>query len=96
MNDNPTIQKVRVFFEDATGNRRREARVAAHVEIKNLIPSLISVLGLPVTDPSGLPITYYLIFADRQLQEDETLASAGVEDGATIIVVPEMIGGVRL
>jgi len=86
-------QRIRVFIEDHTGNKRREARIAADAPVRELVPALITAMQLPATDPSGRPITYHLAFADRQLQGDETLAGAGVVDGATITLVPEMTAG---
>ncbi len=83
----------RVFIEDHTGNKRHEAKIAANASTRDLIPALITALGLPVTDPSGRPVTYNLAFADRQLQRDETLNSAEVVDGATVTLVPEMTAG---
>ena len=83
----------RVFIEDHTGNKTREARLAAHTEISQLVPALVTALNLPVTDPSGRAITYHLAFDGRQIQRDETLGSAGVEEGANLTLVPEMTAG---
>lgn len=86
-------RRVRLWVEDHTGNRRREARIAADVEIGEIIPALITALQLPATDPSGRPISYHLAFGERQLQRDETLASAAVQNGATVTLVPELTAG---
>jgi hypothetical protein len=86
-------ERVRVFIEDHTGNKRREARIAARAAVRDLVPALITALGLPATDPAGRPVTYHLAFGDRQVREDETLESAGVADGANITLVPEMTAG---
>lgn len=85
--------RVRVFIEDHTGNKTREARLTAHTEISQLVPALVTALNLPVTDPSGRAITYHLAFDSRQLQRDETLASARVEEGAALSLVPELTAG---
>lgn len=86
-----TVERVRVFIEDHTGNKRREARIAASAPVRELVPALITALGLPATDPAGRPVTYYLVFGDRQLRGDETLAAAGVADRDTLTLVPEVI-----
>ena len=85
--------RVRIFIEDHTGNKQREARIAAKASVKDLVPALISAMKLPATDPSGRPVTYHVAFNDRQLQEGETLTEAGVADGSVITVVPEMTAG---
>jgi hypothetical protein len=90
---NAPDQRVQLFVEDHTGNKRRQARVATQAAIRDLIPALIQALGLPVTDPSGRPVTYHLAFGERQLKAEETLGSAGVSEGATITLVPELIAG---
>jgi hypothetical protein len=46
----------RIFIEDPTGNKRREARIVADALIGELIPALITALGLPATEPFGRPI----------------------------------------
>jgi len=85
--------RVRIFIEDHTGNKQREAKVANNAPVRELIPALISAMELPATDPSGRPVTYHLAFGERQLQGDETLSSASVADGATVTLVPEMTAG---
>ena len=90
---NTPQSRVRVFIEDHTGNKTREARLAAHAEISQLVPALVTALSLPVTDPSGRAITYHLAFDNRQLQRDETLESAQVIEGANLTLVPEMTAG---
>lgn len=88
----PDVRR-RVFIEDHTGNKRREARVDATATVDRLIPALITALELPATDPSGRPITYHLAFEQRQLALDETLGDAGVIDGSTLQLVPQMTAG---
>jgi len=90
-NDPPL--RVRVFIEDHTGNKVREARVAANVPIRELLPALITALELPVTDPGGRPVTYHLAYDNRNISPNATLQGAGVTDGAQLTIVPEMVAG---
>ncbi len=93
MPNQPQDQRVRVFIEDHTGNKQREARIASNASVRELVPALITAMRLPATDPAGRPVTYHLAFGERQLQGDETLSAAGVVDGATVTLVPEMTAG---
>ncbi|PJF36743.1 MAG: hypothetical protein CUN49_03810 [Candidatus Thermofonsia Clade 1 bacterium] len=93
MSATATPSKVRLFLEDHTGNKRREARIAAEAPVRELVPAVITALGLPTTDPRGRPQHYHLAYENRQLQMEETLEAAGVVEGATLTVVPEMTAG---
>lgn len=86
----------RVFISDHTGNRSREARLAADAPMRELIPALIRALRLPATDPGGRPVTYHVAYNDRQLQPDESLRDADVAEGASINIVPEMTAGLSV
>jgi hypothetical protein len=84
---------VRVFIEDHTGNRSREANVAADVTIRELLPALVTAFGLPVTDPGGRHVTYHLAYDNRNIGANVTLGEAGVIAGAHLTLVPEMVAG---
>ena len=85
--------KVRVFIEDHTGNKTREARIAADVPVGELLPVIVTALELPVTDPGGRPVTYHLACDEQDIAADATLHEAGVTDGAQLTLVPEMKAG---
>ncbi|MBO9310463.1 MAG: EsaB/YukD family protein [Chloroflexi bacterium] len=93
MSATATQNKRRLYLEDHTGNKRREARIAADTPVRELLPALITALNLPTTDPRGRPQRYHLAYENRQLQMEETLESAGVVEGATLTMVPEMTAG---
>lgn len=91
----PTAEnkRIRLFLEDHTGNKRREAKVAADTPVKQLVPALITAMNLATTDPRGRPQTYHLAYNNRQLQLEDTLETVGVVEGATLTMVPEMTAG---
>jgi proteasome lid subunit RPN8/RPN11 len=64
-----------------------------NAEVGQLIPAIITSLRLPITDDAGRPITYHLSHDNRRLEESETLASAEVQSGDTLVIVPEMTAG---
>jgi proteasome lid subunit RPN8/RPN11 len=84
---------IQVQLEDHTGNQSRQAKMAENAPVARLIPALVTSLGLPITDPTGRPISYRLSHNNRQLMDDETLATANVQAGDTITIVPEMTAG---
>src|SRR5713226_1623687 len=61
-------------------------RLAAGEPIGLLLPALMGALNLPSTDNRGNLIAYYLMHNGRRLQEQETLTSARVQPGDTLII----------
>jgi len=73
----------------------RTAEVPDDVVIKDLIPELTTSLELPVTGPDGRPVNYRLDSKalGRELQEDETLLSAGVPDDDRLMITADITAG---
>jgi proteasome lid subunit RPN8/RPN11/uncharacterized ubiquitin-like protein YukD len=84
-----------IHLEDHTGNTTKQAKLSDSATVARLIPALVTALELPITDPSGRPVVYRLSHNSRQLQDDESLVAAGVQNGDTITIVPEMTAGGR-
>jgi hypothetical protein len=84
-----------VTFLDQTGAKSVKAKIANHVIVKKIIPSIITKMNLPVQTPDGQPLSYSLDFKEggRRLREDETLPAAGVKEGNHLIVYPEIVAG---
>lgn len=82
-----------VNLGDHTGNTSHEAKMDENAPVERLIPAIITALQLPMTDNAGRPITYHLGHNNRRLPENETLATAGVQTGDTLTIVPEMTAG---
>lgn len=72
----------------------RHAKISETATVQRLIPALVTQLELPTTDPSGRPVTYHLSYNERLLEDDQTLTSAGVQNGGTLTLVPEMTAGI--
>ena len=86
---------LKVQLEDHTGNTSHQAKMSETAPVARLIPAIVTSMELPITDPSGNPVTYHLSYNNRQLVDDDTLASAGVQEGGVITIVPEMTAGSR-
>jgi uncharacterized ubiquitin-like protein YukD len=73
----------------------RTAEVPDDVPVKELVPELTTSLELPSTGPDGRPISYRLDSKalGRELQEDETLAEAGVPDDDRLIITADITAG---
>ena len=85
---------INVNITDVATNATRSAELPGDIPMTRLIPALTSRLGLPITGPNGEPMSYRLQTEDgRMLNEDETLSSAGVQEGANMTLTAEMEAG---
>lgn len=86
-----------VTFLDQTGAKSIKAKIGPGVEIKKIIPSIITKMMLPTTAPDGTPMSYSLDHKEggKRLVETQTLVDAGVEEGHHLIVYPEIVAGIR-
>ncbi|MFN2282622.1 MAG: EsaB/YukD family protein, partial [Anaerolineales bacterium] len=73
----------------------RQAEVPDDVQIKELIPELTTSLELPTTGPDGRPMGYRLDSKalGRELQEEETLAEAGVPEDDQLVMTADVTAG---
>ncbi len=73
----------------------RTAEIPRDVPVKELIPELTTSLELPTVGPDGRPVGYRLDSKalGRELQEEETLAAAGVPEGDRLIVTADVTAG---
>jgi hypothetical protein len=73
----------------------RRAEVPDDVSIRDLITELTSLLQLPTIGPDGRPIGYRMDSKalGRELNEEETLASAKVPEGDRLILTADITAG---
>jgi hypothetical protein len=73
----------------------RTAEIPEDVPVKELLPELTTSLELPVTGPDGRPINYRIDSKalGRELQEDETLAGAGVPVDDRLMITADITAG---
>lgn len=81
--------KIQVRITDQSGGKNVNARLPANVPVSQLLQTLVTKLQLP--SQQG----YYLAHAElgKRLADNATLASARVQDGDTIRVVPDVTAG---
>jgi hypothetical protein len=73
----------------------RSAEVPTDVVVKELVPELTTSLQLPTTGPDGRPMSYRIDSKalGRELQEEETLASAKIPEGDRLILTADVTAG---
>jgi len=73
----------------------RNAEVPDDVPVKELMPELATTLELPTVGPDGRPVSYRLDSKalGRELQDDETLESAGVPDDDRLMITADITAG---
>ena len=73
----------------------RKAELPDDVVVKDLIPELTTSLELPTTGPDGRPMGYRLDSKalGRELQEEETLAEAGIAEDDHLVMTADVTAG---
>jgi hypothetical protein len=73
----------------------RTAEVPDDVPVKELIPELTTSLEMPTVGPDGRPMSYRLDSKalGRELQEQETLATAGVPADDRLMMTADVTAG---
>lgn len=93
------MSSMTISITDATGSKEQRANVPSNAPvirlIARLIARLIDLMHLPLTGPDGQPLSYKFHHraTGRQLRDDDTLASAGVDDGDILRLVAEITAG---
>ncbi len=88
-------ENIDVVIIDATGSHQQEATVPATAQSVRLIAKLVELMDMPMMGPDGQPLSYKFHHKrlGRQLRDEETLADAGVQNGDTLRLVPEITAG---
>ncbi len=86
-----SIRKVRVTVVDSAGGKTVTAELPATAPISRLLPALVTKMNLPSN------ITYGMQHweSGKQLTSSDTLSSAGVKEGNTLRLVPNVSAGGR-
>lgn len=86
---------VTVEVWDSTGNKRQSVELPDDAPVDRIMAVLIDRMSLPKTSPDGAPMSYKFHHkaSGKQLQDDQTLSSAGVAAGDVLRLVPEITAG---
>jgi len=88
----PTIN---VTIYDSTENKRVPVEVPDDAPANKIIAVLIDKLRLPKTGPDGALLSYKFHHKNsgRQIQDSQTLAASGVQEGDILRLQPEITAG---
>ncbi len=86
---------IRIEVWDATGNKRQSVELPAEAAVNRVIAVLVDKMNLPQRSPDGQMMSYKFHHkaSGRQLQDEQTLASAGVNNGDILRLQPEITAG---
>jgi hypothetical protein len=82
---------------DATGNKKQWVELPADAPVNRVIAVLVDKMNLPRHSPDGQLMSYKFHHkaSGRQLLDDQSLASAGVQDGDVLRLQPEITAGAQ-
>jgi len=88
---------INVTLREVATNTEHTVEIPRDIPMSRLIPALMARLELPITGPDGQQMSYRLQTEDGTvLQDNDTLNSVGVQDGATITLSSEQEAGDEL
>ena len=82
----------RIRIRSSAEGTEHEVELPADIAMERLLPAIIDSLGLPRRETSE-EIRYRLTIQDRFISSGQTLLEAGVADGDTLTLVPEVTAG---
>jgi len=89
------MANINVTVFDSTENKRVPVELPDDAPVNKLLAVLIDKLSLPKAGPDGAPLSYKFHHKNsgKQIQEQQTLAAAGVRDGDILRLQPEITAG---
>ena len=89
----PRQRGTRVTFLDQSGAKSVEAIVSDSITVREILPSIVAKMHLPVMRPDGQPMRYSLDHREggRRLDENHTLTEARVSPGDHLIICLEIV-----
>lgn len=86
---------IKITVTDAAGATRNQVTAPDDAPSIRIIGKLAQELKLPLNSPDGTPMSYkfHHVETTKQIGEGVTLKEAGVLDGHTLKLMPEIIAG---
>ena len=88
------MAQLKVMIVDHTGARKTPVELPDDIEMRRLIPALVTKMGLP-TSQASQPISYTFDHkrTGKRLHDEDTLASAGVQPYDELLLLPQVTAG---
>lgn len=89
------MASLKIVILDQTGGKKTPAELPDDVLVQRIIPTLVSKMGLPATNPLDGPLMYALENAHtgKRLGKNDTLKSADVSSGDCLKLLPKITAG---
>jgi uncharacterized ubiquitin-like protein YukD len=89
------MNNITIEVWDATGNKKQLVELPADAPVNRVIAVLVDKMNLPRYSPDNQLMSYKFQHraSGRQLLDDETLTSAGVQNGDIVRLQPEITAG---
>ena len=86
---------INVTVFDSTENKRVPVELPDNAPSNKLITVLVDKLKLPKNGPDGAPLSYKFHHKNsgKQVQDGLSLSAAGIQDGDTLRLQPEITAG---
>jgi len=93
-----STDKIKINIVDQSGRFSASPRVPVNMQVGRFIEEVLKRFKLPTRDSQGRAIRYYLIdkSTGRQLVSNQTFREQGVQEGSTLVVANEIVGGSAL
>jgi hypothetical protein len=88
------MTNITITLHEPTG-MSHEVEIPDDVPVVELVPEIITALGLQTHGPDGARLTYQMILkrSSRRVEEPQTLAAAGVVSGDHLMLAPNIKAG---
>ncbi len=86
---------INVTVTDVSGTRSNDVEAPDDVAVNRILAVLVQRLNLPINSPDGQIMSYKLHHRNsgRQLLDEQTFKDAGVQQGDTLRLQPEITAG---
>ncbi len=88
------MAQMKVIIQDPTGSKKTPVELPDDVQMRRLIPALVTRMNLPTTQ-AGQPISYALDNkrTGKRLRDEDTLQGSGTQADDILVLLPTATAG---